>query len=107
MYKQPITDLAKKSKKGLLSLEIDDNGAFITREEGRGSCEKVGCASSEKIDSVYRRAHILHAKMPLMYPRYIPVLYWLEILQTIIKSFEGWLGWGYNLFIISINIISS
>ena len=30
--------------------------------------------------------YILHGKMSWMHPRY----YWFEILQTVIKSFEGW-----------------
>lgn len=41
MYKQPITDLGKKSKKGLLSLERDAEGRIITVEEGKGDANKV------------------------------------------------------------------
>ena len=41
MYKQPITDPGKNSKKGLLSLERDENGQFVTIQEGRGSADKV------------------------------------------------------------------
>ena len=41
VYKQPITDSSKNSKKGLLSLELDDKGEYITVEEGRGHAEKV------------------------------------------------------------------
>ena len=41
VYKQPITDSTKHSKKGLLSLELDEEGKYITVEEGRGDKEKV------------------------------------------------------------------
>lgn len=41
VYKQPITDSSKHSKKGLLSLEKDEKGKYITIEEGRGNAEKV------------------------------------------------------------------
>ena len=41
VYKQPITDSSKNSKKGLLSLELDDKGKYVTVEEGRGDAEKV------------------------------------------------------------------
>jgi len=40
VYKKPITDPSKHSKKGLLSLELDDKGKYITIEEGRGNAEK-------------------------------------------------------------------
>ncbi|XP_031567073.1 nicotinamide phosphoribosyltransferase-like [Actinia tenebrosa] len=40
VYKQPITDLSKKSKKGLLSLEKDAEGHYITVEEGKGDAKK-------------------------------------------------------------------
>ncbi|CAH3109914.1 unnamed protein product [Porites lobata] len=40
VYKQPITDSSKHSKKGLLSLEKDEKGKYITIEEGRGNAEK-------------------------------------------------------------------
>ena len=41
VYKQPITDSSKNSKKGLLSLELNDKGEYVTVEEGRGQAEKV------------------------------------------------------------------
>ena len=41
VYKQPITDSTKNSKKGLLSLELDENGKYVTIEEGRGNADKV------------------------------------------------------------------
>ena len=41
MYKQPITDSTKHSKKGLLSLELDDTGKYVTVEEGKGNADKV------------------------------------------------------------------
>lgn len=40
VYKQPITDSTKHSKKGLLSLELDDTGKYVTVEEGRGNADK-------------------------------------------------------------------
>ena len=40
VFKTPITDMGKKSKKGILSLEIE-NGSFVTKQEGQGSPEKV------------------------------------------------------------------
>lgn len=45
VYKQPITDSSKNSKKGLLSLELDDKGEYVTVEEGRGHAEKVQFAA--------------------------------------------------------------
>ncbi|EDO27331.1 predicted protein, partial [Nematostella vectensis] len=41
VFKQPITDLGKKSKKGLLSLELDDQGNYCTVQEGKGDPDKV------------------------------------------------------------------
>ena len=40
VFKTPITDMGKKSKKGRLTLEME-NGQFVTKEEGEGSPEKV------------------------------------------------------------------
>ena len=40
VFKQPITDLGKKSKKGRLTLECED-GKFTTVEEGKGDPKKV------------------------------------------------------------------
>ena len=40
VYKEPITDRKKKSKKGLLTLELD-NGEYRTCTEGMGDPEKV------------------------------------------------------------------
>ena len=42
MYKEPITDMGKKSKKGRLTLECD-NGQWSTTQEGTGNPDKV-CA---------------------------------------------------------------
>ena len=33
VYKEPITDSGKKSKKGRLSLELDESGHYYTRTE--------------------------------------------------------------------------
>lgn len=40
VYKDPITDSGKKSKKGQLTLEVK-NGKFITTEEGQGDPKAV------------------------------------------------------------------
>ena len=40
MYKDPITDPGKKSKKGKLTLEVND-GKFSTCEQGTGDPKKV------------------------------------------------------------------
>ncbi|XP_003385030.1 PREDICTED: nicotinamide phosphoribosyltransferase-like [Amphimedon queenslandica] len=39
VYKTPITDPGKKSKKGLMTLEIED-GQYVTKQEGTGSPER-------------------------------------------------------------------
>ena len=41
VYKEPITDLGKKSKKGLLTLERDENEGFITKTDNSGDPDKV------------------------------------------------------------------
>ena len=40
VFKKPITDPGKNSKKGRLSLEIQ-NGKYVTVEEGQGDPKKV------------------------------------------------------------------
>lgn len=40
VFKTPITDSGKKSKKGLMTLEFEE-GHFVTKEEGKGSADKV------------------------------------------------------------------
>lgn len=40
VYKQPITDLGKKSKKGKLTLERHSDGTFETIEQGQGDPKK-------------------------------------------------------------------
>ena len=40
VYKDPIDDPGKKSKKGRLSLEIH-NGSYVTMEQGTGDPKKV------------------------------------------------------------------
>lgn len=40
VYKEPITDMGKKSKKGRLSLEFE-GGKFVTKQEGEGDPQKV------------------------------------------------------------------
>jgi nicotinamide phosphoribosyltransferase len=43
VYKAPITDPGKKSKKGRLTLEKTKDGNFVTVEEGAGDVKKVLC----------------------------------------------------------------
>ena len=40
VFKEPITDQGKVSKKGRLTLELED-GQFVTKQEGTGDPEKV------------------------------------------------------------------
>ena len=40
VFKEPITDIGKKSKKGRLTLELENEG-YITKQEGQGSADKV------------------------------------------------------------------
>ena len=42
VFKKPITDLGKKSKKGRLTLEKTSDGGYQTIEEGAGADNKVG-----------------------------------------------------------------
>ena len=42
IYKDPVTDHGKVSKKGRMTLELDENGHYITRTEGTGDPAKVG-----------------------------------------------------------------
>lgn len=48
VFKTPITDIGKKSKKGMLTLEIE-NGQYVTKEEGQGIKEKVCLVSKSDI----------------------------------------------------------
>lgn len=41
VFKDPITDRGKKSKRGRLTLEKQDD-TFVTVEQGKGDTEKVG-----------------------------------------------------------------
>lgn len=40
VFKDPITDAGKKSKRGRLTLEVQD-GKFVTMQEGKGDPKKV------------------------------------------------------------------
>ena len=42
VYKDPVTDHGKISKKGRLTLELDAEGHYFTTTEGRGDAAKVG-----------------------------------------------------------------
>ena len=41
VYKDPVDDHSKVSKKGRLTLELDDNGQYVTKTEGNGDPTKV------------------------------------------------------------------
>ena len=42
IYKDPVTDHGKISKKGLMTLELEDSGKYVTKTEGTGDPAKVG-----------------------------------------------------------------
>ena len=42
VYKDPVTDPGKMSRKGRMTLELDDSGQYVTRTEGKGDPLKVG-----------------------------------------------------------------
>ena len=46
MYKDPVTDHGKMSRKGRMTLELDSSGQYVTRTEGTGDPQKV-CAVEE------------------------------------------------------------
>ena len=41
IYKDPVTDHGKISKKGRMTLELDDSGTYVTKTEGTGDPAKV------------------------------------------------------------------
>lgn len=41
VYKDPVTDHGKMSRKGKMTLELDDSGQYVTRTEGTGDPHKV------------------------------------------------------------------
>lgn len=47
VFKDPVADPNKRSKKGRLSLHRKPNGDFVTLEEGKGDLEEYGevCSS--------------------------------------------------------------
>lgn len=45
MFKDPVADPNKRSKKGRLSLHRTKNGEFVTLEEGKGDLEEYGAVS--------------------------------------------------------------
>lgn len=48
MFKDPVADPNKRSKKGRLSLHRTQSGDFVTLEEGKGDLEEYGVVSSHK-----------------------------------------------------------
>lgn len=66
VYKDPLTDEEKRSKKGYLTLERGDDGSFVTIQEGRGDKAKVGFGSVLEYGQVSRNVipaflRIVHA----------------------------------------------
>lgn len=41
MYKEPVTDPGKKSKKGHMTLERNELGQYVTKVEDSGNPDKV------------------------------------------------------------------
>lgn len=48
MFKDPVADPNKRSKKGRLSLHKSQSGEYLTLEEGRGELEEYGVVSISK-----------------------------------------------------------
>lgn len=46
VFKDPVADPNKRSKKGRLSLHRTQSGEFVTLEEGKGDLEEYGAVSS-------------------------------------------------------------
>lgn len=46
VFKDPVADPNKRSKKGRLSLHRTQSGDFVTLEEGKGDLEEYGVVSS-------------------------------------------------------------
>ena len=61
VYKDPITDKGKQSKKGKLTLEPGPDGKLITKTEGTGDPSKVG---SRNVPAV-RRSRCTQRRPPL------------------------------------------
>lgn len=49
VFKDPVADPNKRSKKGRLSLHRTQNGDFVTLEEGKGDLEEYGVVSSRHL----------------------------------------------------------
>lgn len=47
VFKDPVADPNKRSKKGRLSLHRTHGGDFVTLEEGKGDLEEYGVVSSQ------------------------------------------------------------
>lgn len=52
MFKEPITDTGKKSKKGRLTLE-HENGEWVTTQEGTGNPDKVEYLITSNTDVLF------------------------------------------------------
>lgn len=53
VFKDPVADPNKRSKKGRLSLHRTQSGDFVTLEEGKGDLEEYGVVSS----TTHNRTH--------------------------------------------------
>ena len=42
VYKDPVTDHGKISKKGLMTLKLDNSGKYVAKTEGTADLAKVG-----------------------------------------------------------------
>lgn len=49
VFKDPVADPNKRSKKGRLSLHRTQSGDFVTLEEGKGDLEEYGVVSSHHV----------------------------------------------------------
>ena len=56
VYKDPVTDPGKMSRRGRMTLELDDSGQYVTRTEGSGDPHKVrGVVTAE--EQARKRVH--------------------------------------------------
>lgn len=53
VFKDPVADPNKRSKKGRLSLHRTQSGDFVTLEEGKGDLEEYGAVST----TTHKRSH--------------------------------------------------
>lgn len=61
VFKDPVADPNKRSKKGRLSLHRTQSGDFVTLEEGKGDLEEYGVVSL-MATITHRHLYTLNAK---------------------------------------------